>query len=64
MVVKTQHPRFGDVRQLRSPVRVGSEEPEYRRAPMRDEHRDAIVRSMLGYDQTRIDELERGGAFG
>jgi crotonobetainyl-CoA:carnitine CoA-transferase CaiB-like acyl-CoA transferase len=64
MVVETQHPRFGDVRQLRSPVRVGSEEPEYRRAPMRDEHRDAIVRSMLGYDQTRIDELERGGAFG
>jgi crotonobetainyl-CoA:carnitine CoA-transferase CaiB-like acyl-CoA transferase len=64
MVVETQHPRFGDVRQLRSPVRVGAEEPEYRRAPMRDEHRDAIVRSMLGYDQTRIDELERGGAFG
>ncbi len=64
MVVETQHPRFGDVRQLRSPVRVGSKEPEYRRAPMRDEHRDAIVRSMLGYDQTRIDELERGGAFG
>jgi crotonobetainyl-CoA:carnitine CoA-transferase CaiB-like acyl-CoA transferase len=64
MVVETLHPRFGSVRQLRSPVRVGSEEPEYRRAPMRDEHRDAIVRSMLGYDQTRIDELERGGAFG
>ncbi len=64
MVVETTHPRFGNVRQLRSPVRVGSEEPEYRRAPTRDEHRDAIVRSMLGYDQTRIDAFERNGAFG
>ena len=64
MVVETTHPRFGNVRQLRSPVRVGTEGPEYRRAPMRDEHRDSVVRSMLGYDQTRIDALERGGAFG
>jgi crotonobetainyl-CoA:carnitine CoA-transferase CaiB-like acyl-CoA transferase len=63
-VVETTHPRFGVVRQLRSPVRVGAEEPDYRRAPARGEDRDAIVRSMLGYDQTRIDELERGGAFG
>jgi crotonobetainyl-CoA:carnitine CoA-transferase CaiB-like acyl-CoA transferase len=64
MVVETDHPRFGRVRQLRSPARVGSEAPEYRRAPARGEHRDVIVRSMLGYDQTRIDQLERGGAFG
>jgi crotonobetainyl-CoA:carnitine CoA-transferase CaiB-like acyl-CoA transferase len=63
-VVETTHPRFGVVRQLRSPVRVGADEPDYRRAPARGEDRDAIVRSMLGYDQTRIDELERGGAFG
>jgi crotonobetainyl-CoA:carnitine CoA-transferase CaiB-like acyl-CoA transferase len=64
MVVETTHPRFGNVRQLRSPVRVGTESPEYRRAPTRDEHRDSVVRSMLGYDQTLIDALERGGAFG
>jgi crotonobetainyl-CoA:carnitine CoA-transferase CaiB-like acyl-CoA transferase len=63
-VVETTHPRFGVVRQLRSPVRVGADEPDYRRAPARGEDRDAIVRSMLGYDPTRIDELERGGAFG
>jgi crotonobetainyl-CoA:carnitine CoA-transferase CaiB-like acyl-CoA transferase len=63
-VVETEHPRFGTVRQLRGPVRVGSEQPEYRRAPARGEDRDAIVRSVLGYDQARIDELEQGGAFG
>ena len=64
MVVETEHPRFGTVRQLRGPVRVGSTEPDYRRAPSRGEHRDAVLRSTLGYDQARIDELERGGAFG
>jgi crotonobetainyl-CoA:carnitine CoA-transferase CaiB-like acyl-CoA transferase len=64
MVVETEHPRFGTVRQLRSPARVGSSEPVFRRAPLRGEHRDSVLRSTLGYDQTRIDELERGGAFG
>jgi crotonobetainyl-CoA:carnitine CoA-transferase CaiB-like acyl-CoA transferase len=64
LVVETEHPRFGAVRQLRGPARVGSEEPEYRRAPARDEDGEAIVRTMLGYDQTKIDQLERDGAFG
>jgi crotonobetainyl-CoA:carnitine CoA-transferase CaiB-like acyl-CoA transferase len=64
LVVETEHPRFGTVRQLRSAARVGSEEPEYRRAPLLGEHRDPVLRSVLGYDQARIDELDRGGAFG
>jgi crotonobetainyl-CoA:carnitine CoA-transferase CaiB-like acyl-CoA transferase len=64
LVVKTEHPRFGVVRQLRSPARVGPVEPDYRRAPARGEDRDVVLRTMLGYDQARIDELERNGAFG
>jgi len=64
MVVETEHPRFGTVRQLRSPVRVGAAEPEYARAPLRDEHRDQVLRDLLRYDATRIAELTEGGAFG
>ena len=64
LVVETEHPRFGTVRQLRSAARVGSEEPVYRRAPALGEDRDAIVRSLLGYNEARVDELEHGGAFG
>jgi crotonobetainyl-CoA:carnitine CoA-transferase CaiB-like acyl-CoA transferase len=64
MVVQTEHPRFGTVRQLRSPVRVGGEPPEYRRAPRREEHQDQVLRELLGYDDTRIAELRTGGAFG
>jgi crotonobetainyl-CoA:carnitine CoA-transferase CaiB-like acyl-CoA transferase len=64
MIVDTEHPRFGTVRQLRSPVRVGVSEPRYKRAPLRGEHQDAVLRDLLGYDESRIAELRVGGAFG
>ena len=64
MVVQTEHPRFGAVRQLRSPVRVGDADPEYVRAPLRDEHRDQVLRDLLGYDAARIAYLGDRGAFG
>ncbi len=64
MIVETEHPRFGTVRQLRSPVRVGTAGAEYVRAPRRGEHRDQVLRDVLGYDAARIAELRTGGAFG
>ncbi|MBX6748809.1 MAG: CoA transferase [Micromonosporaceae bacterium] len=64
LIVETEHPRFGTVRQLASPVRVGSQPPEYRRAPLRNEHFDEILRGIVGYDDARIDQLRREGAFG
>jgi crotonobetainyl-CoA:carnitine CoA-transferase CaiB-like acyl-CoA transferase len=64
MVVETEHPRFGRVRQVRSPVRVGSEKPEYRRAPGRHEDAATVLTDLLRYDEARIKELARSGAFG
>jgi crotonobetainyl-CoA:carnitine CoA-transferase CaiB-like acyl-CoA transferase len=64
MVVETEHPRFGTIRQVRSPVRVGSNEPEYRRAPMRHEDAAAVLIDLLGYDEPRVEDLARNGAFG
>jgi crotonobetainyl-CoA:carnitine CoA-transferase CaiB-like acyl-CoA transferase len=64
MIVETDHPRFGTVRQLRSPVRVGSVEPDYVRAPRRGEHQDQVLHDVLGYDEARIAALRTGGAFG
>nr|AIU93775.1 hypothetical protein LRS1606.341 [Rhodococcus sp. NS1] len=63
LVVETEHPTFGTVRQVASPVRFGSEEPEYTRAPLRNEHFDEIARD-LGYSAERIAELAEQGAFG
>ncbi|GII55968.1 CoA transferase [Planotetraspora thailandica] len=57
MVVETEHPYFGTVRQVASPLRVGSEEGRYRRAPRRDEDADYVLTKVLGYDADRIARL-------
>jgi crotonobetainyl-CoA:carnitine CoA-transferase CaiB-like acyl-CoA transferase len=62
--VTTEHPRFGTVEQLASPVRVGAEPPEYRRAPFRNEDFDLVIREIAGYDEATVEELRAGGAFG
>ncbi|HLT97078.1 MAG TPA: CoA transferase [Acidimicrobiia bacterium] len=65
LIVETDHPRFGTVRSLASPVRVDTtEEATHRRAPARGEHTDEILSRLLGYDQERIDRLREAGAFG
>jgi crotonobetainyl-CoA:carnitine CoA-transferase CaiB-like acyl-CoA transferase len=64
MVVRTEHPRFGTVEQVASPVRVGGERPEYRRAPLRNEDAERILTGVLGYDSERVRELTKADAFG
>lgn len=64
MLVTTEHPRYGTVTQLASPVRVGSEPPEYRRAPQRNEHFHEILTEVAGYDAATIADLTARGAFG
>lgn len=64
LVVETAHPRFGTVRQLASPVRVGREPVTYRRAPLPDEHAAEILGGLLGYDAATISGLAAAGAFG
>ncbi|WP_433382808.1 CaiB/BaiF CoA transferase family protein [Actinoplanes sp. CA-142083] len=63
MVVDTSHPHYGTVRQVASPVRVGSMPPSYRRAPRRGEDL-SYVAELLGYDESRVESLRAGGAFG
>jgi crotonobetainyl-CoA:carnitine CoA-transferase CaiB-like acyl-CoA transferase len=64
LVVETDHPRFGTVRQVGAIARVGAEAPAYRRAPLLGEDGDAILRGLLGYDQATLAELAAAGAFG
>lgn len=64
LIVETEHPRFGTVRQLASPVRVGSERGPYRRAPRPDEHADEVLHGLLGYDVATVSRLADEGAFG
>lgn len=64
LVVSVDHPRFGTVRQVASPVRVGNMRPEYRRAPRRNEDQHAIAGGIGGYSSSEIDDLSASGAFG
>lgn len=54
MVVETEHPQFGTIRQVRSPVRVGGAEVDYRRAPRRGEDAEYVLGDLLGYDEEQI----------
>jgi crotonobetainyl-CoA:carnitine CoA-transferase CaiB-like acyl-CoA transferase len=64
LLVETEHPRYGTVRQVASPVRVGAEPPTYRRAPLRNEDAGRILGEMLGYDAAAVADLSDRGAFG
>lgn len=65
LIVETDHPRFGTVRSMASPVRVGDpSDVVYRRAPAMHEDADAVLGELLGYTKARIAELGLVGAFG
>jgi len=64
LIVETEHPRFGTVRQPGSPVRVGDEPIPHRRAPLRNEDLEHVTRTLLGYDDARLEALRDAGAFG
>jgi crotonobetainyl-CoA:carnitine CoA-transferase CaiB-like acyl-CoA transferase len=57
MVVETEHPYFGTVRQVASPLRVGQGERTHRRGPRRDEDADYVFTEVLGYDADRVERL-------
>lgn len=66
LVVETEHPRFGTVRSLRSPVRVGppgADTAPARGGPPMGRDTDEVLGG-LGYDGERVASLRAAGAFG
>jgi crotonobetainyl-CoA:carnitine CoA-transferase CaiB-like acyl-CoA transferase len=63
-VVELEHPRFGTVRQVASPLRMIGETNPLIRAPFRGEHTDEVLRDVCGYSAAQIIELRAAGAFG
>ena len=62
--VETEHPRFGTVRAVATPVRVGAPFTEHTRAPRRNEDAKDVLTGVLGMDRNAIDALRDLGAFG
>lgn len=64
LVVETEHPRLGNVRQLAGPLRVGSFDPVRTRAPFLGEHTSEVLEMVLDLDGDAIEQLVAEGAFG
>ncbi len=64
MIVETEHPKLGTVRQLGGLARVGDFKPVDKCGPLLGEHSWQVLDELLGVDAARFAELERAGAFG
>lgn len=64
MIVETDHPTLGAVRQLGGVVRVGPFRPVHQRGPLLGEHTSQVLADLLGADDARVRELAETGAFG
>jgi crotonobetainyl-CoA:carnitine CoA-transferase CaiB-like acyl-CoA transferase len=63
-VVTIEHPRFGQVRQVASPLRLSGPAAPLRRAPFRGEDTDSVLSAVCGYSAERMAQLRTEGAFG
>lgn len=64
LIIDTEHPRFGTVRHIASPVRVGPPSTTHQPGPRRHQDAGYVLEDLLGYQPERIAELRRDGAFG
>jgi crotonobetainyl-CoA:carnitine CoA-transferase CaiB-like acyl-CoA transferase len=63
-LVEVDHERFGTVRTVATPLRMGLETRTPARAPRRGEHTRQVLAELCGYEAARIAELEHAGVFG
>jgi len=64
MIVEVDHPRFGRIREVASPVKTPGAVTHPAPAPRLGEHTEAILRGILQYDATRIAAVRASGALG
>jgi len=61
MIVALEHPEYGELRQVGTPIRIAGVRPRYQRAPRLGEHTDEILVELAGYSLAEVDELRREG---
>jgi crotonobetainyl-CoA:carnitine CoA-transferase CaiB-like acyl-CoA transferase len=64
MIVEVEHPDFGPLKEVRSPVRTDGEIRHPARAPRLGEHTDQILREILSYSNGTIARLRATGVVG
>lgn len=64
LVLEADHPRYGTVRTIASPVRVGTSSAPPLRGPRRGEHTEDVLTELLGYSPQDLQRVRSEGAFG
>jgi len=64
MILEAEHPLYGTVKTIASPVKVGTERKPAVRGPRRGEHTRQVLAELAGITEEQFGEAERGGAFG
>jgi crotonobetainyl-CoA:carnitine CoA-transferase CaiB-like acyl-CoA transferase len=64
MIVEVEHPRFGRVREVASPVKTSGAIDRPAPAPQLGEHNETILRTILHYDPARMAAVRASGALG
>ena len=64
MIVETEHPSLGRVRQVAGATRMGDTEPVRRRGPLLGEHTREVLEEVLGLRDDEIESLGTAGGFG
>jgi len=62
MIVETDHPEFGRVRQAAGPVKIPGAKKNHHRGPKLGEHTEEILKDWLGMSDREIQELRRKNA--
>lgn len=63
MVVDAYNPEYGSVKVIGNPVKMEGLEERFEGAPTLSQHTKEILRELLGYSETQIDELRRDGVI-
>jgi crotonobetainyl-CoA:carnitine CoA-transferase CaiB-like acyl-CoA transferase len=64
MILEVDHPDFGPLREVASPIRTAGAVTTPAPAPRLGQHTDEILRGLLQYDPARIAALRASGALG
>jgi crotonobetainyl-CoA:carnitine CoA-transferase CaiB-like acyl-CoA transferase len=64
MIVEVEHPQFGTIREVATPIRTEGVVTRPAPAPGLGEHTDSILREVLSYGDRTIDALRSKGAIG
>jgi formyl-CoA transferase len=63
-LVRVAHPTRGEYISVGNPIKLSDSPAEVVRSPLLGEHTQEILRDVLGFSDSQVDEIEGSGALG